>query len=410
MQHFRAELTPKEEFVFNMHRGARDESHPQIDYREKVCVKPWGFEFLAFENAYIAVWIMHIRKGHATSLHCHFKKDTHFIVIDGAAKVTLAGGKELCVSCMSSVFIPRYAFHGAAALSPECVILEIEVYHTDCITWSDKNDLLRLSDPYKRQNTGYEASVEIDTNMDKYDAFYIDGTTHNHAGCIVAHTKISTRNEQPPNYMVLSEGALCDGQKILAPGSMVTIDDVATRGFAELRETRALLISRPNYQEDAKIVYDLEHLILLTQQNFVGKRVILTSGCFDIVHAGHVTSLREAKRLGDFLVVCLSNDSQVKALKGEGRPINDLASRCDLIKAIPYVDYIVLYDEVNIEQEETLDHIMRILDPFSWVKGDEYNEADIRQRHPHLSRIDLLKMKPGQSTTHIISKVMSKQQ
>ena len=135
------------------------------------------------------------------------------------------------------------------------------------------------------------------------------------------------------------------------------------------------------------------------------ERVILSSGCFDIVHIGHLKTLLEAKKLGDKLIICLSNDEQIKKLKGEDRPINNYQDRIDLFKTISYVDYIVLYNEENIEKEESLGKIMKIVDPEYWVKGDDYVKEDVLKKHPYLRNIHLCKNVENKSTTNIIKQI-----
>ena len=135
------------------------------------------------------------------------------------------------------------------------------------------------------------------------------------------------------------------------------------------------------------------------------KKIILSSGCYDIIHVGHLNTLREAKKLGDILMICISSDEQIKKLKGSNRPINNYKDRIDLFKTISYVDYIIIYNEVDIENELTLGNIMKTVNPFYWVKGDDYNELEIIKKHPYLKNIKLIKNIEDKSTTNIINKI-----
>ena len=135
------------------------------------------------------------------------------------------------------------------------------------------------------------------------------------------------------------------------------------------------------------------------------KKIVLTSGCFDILHIGHLHNLKKCKSYGDTLIVCLSNDEQIKQLKGLNRPVNNYQDRINLFKTIPYVDYIILYNENNIDTEETLGDIMKILDPNYWIKGSDYNKADIINKHPYLRNIILIDNLEYKSTTNIIKKI-----
>ena len=165
-------------------------------------------------------------------------------------------------------------------------------------------------------------------------------------------------------------------------------------------------INVPYYKEDKKIIYNLNHLELLIK-DIKEKRNILTSGCFDIIHIGHLEFLKQSKYLGDNLLVCLSNDEQIKKLKGENRPINNYIDRIKLFKTISYVDYIILYDEENIEKEITLNKIMEIIKPLYWVKGSDYKVEEIIKKHPTVN-IKLLENIENISTTQIIKSIIKK--
>jgi D-beta-D-heptose 7-phosphate kinase/D-beta-D-heptose 1-phosphate adenosyltransferase len=123
-----------------------------------------------------------------------------------------------------------------------------------------------------------------------------------------------------------------------------------------------------------------------------GGRIVATGGCFDLLHAGHVGLLREARRLGDCLVVCLNSDSSVRALKGPGRPLVNAGDRARILTALECVDAVVVFGE------PTPVAALERLRPDVWVKGgdyacDELTEAPVVRRHggevvllPYLSR------------------------
>ena len=99
-----------EHAIVNNNQYIKDEIHPYVDYRNKICVKPWGHEFLVFENKNIGIWFLNIMKGHQTSLHCHFKKDTIIIVIKGSAKIMLMDDEVVSLREMSSIFLPMVQY------------------------------------------------------------------------------------------------------------------------------------------------------------------------------------------------------------------------------------------------------------------------------------------------------------
>jgi rfaE bifunctional protein nucleotidyltransferase chain/domain len=101
-----------------------------------------------------------------------------------------------------------------------------------------------------------------------------------------------------------------------------------------------------------------------------GKKIVFTNGCFDIIHVGHVRYLKEAKSLGDILIVALNSDRSVSALKPE-RPINPQEHRAEVLAALEVVDYVTLFDE------ETPYDLIKLLNPDVLVKGGDWKKEDI---------------------------------
>jgi cytidyltransferase-related domain len=102
-----------------------------------------------------------------------------------------------------------------------------------------------------------------------------------------------------------------------------------------------------------------------------GKKIVFTNGCFDILHVGHVDYLSKARRLGDVLVVGLNNDSSVKKIKGEGRPINKELDRAKVLAALSAVDYVTFFGEPTPEK------LIMKLRPDLLVKGGDWKVKDI---------------------------------
>jgi D-beta-D-heptose 7-phosphate kinase/D-beta-D-heptose 1-phosphate adenosyltransferase len=132
-----------------------------------------------------------------------------------------------------------------------------------------------------------------------------------------------------------------------------------------------------------------------------GETLVMTNGCFDILHAGHVHYLNEARKLGDRLIVAVNNDDSVKRLKGEERPINTLEHRMLVLDALACVDWVVAFND-----DTPIDVINKIV-PDKLVKGGDYIVEDIvgydtvTQAGGEVLTIDLT---PGCSTTNIINK------
>jgi rfaE bifunctional protein nucleotidyltransferase chain/domain len=141
---------------------------------------------------------------------------------------------------------------------------------------------------------------------------------------------------------------------------------------------------------------------IIAEANAQGQVVVFTNGCFDILHRGHVHLLREAKALGDLLIVAINSDTSVKAIKGSARPILPESDRSELIAAMEMVDYVVLFEEPDPY------NIIAALRPKVLVKGGDWTAekvigADIVQGGG--GKTVVLPYLKGHSTTEIIEKV-----
>ncbi len=134
-----------------------------------------------------------------------------------------------------------------------------------------------------------------------------------------------------------------------------------------------------------------------------GKRVVFTNGCFDILHAGHVRYLSKAKKLGDVLIVGMNSDSSVKKIKDDGRPIVPQRERAEVLSALEFVDYVVIFNE------STPYNLIKSVQPDVLVKGADWEcheivGADVvKAKGGRVARIKLVK---GRSTTNIIKKIL----
>lgn len=134
-------------------------------YRDRVVIKPWGYEFLVFENNIVAVWLLYIKKGFSTSMHCHPQKKTSLILLSGnAMNITFLHRRYLKGG--DAIIIEKKVFHSTKSLSDDGVfLLEIE-------TPPNKTDLVRLEDRYGRELSGYEGITEMQTqNLKDFNYF-----------------------------------------------------------------------------------------------------------------------------------------------------------------------------------------------------------------------------------------------
>jgi rfaE bifunctional protein nucleotidyltransferase chain/domain len=149
-----------------------------------------------------------------------------------------------------------------------------------------------------------------------------------------------------------------------------------------------------------------ELIVLRTRWAAEGKKVVWTNGCFDLVHAGHIRSLRDAKALGDILIVGINSDRSVRAIKGAGRPVVGESDRADLLAALECVDYVTVFDE---DDPRT---VLARLRPDIHCKGAEYADGarPIPERETVMEyggEIRFLPFHPGFSTTAIIERLQS---
>jgi len=129
---------------------------------------------------------------------------------------------------------------------------------------------------------------------------------------------------------------------------------------------------------------------------------VFTNGCFDILHAGHVQYLEQAKKLGDILVVGLNSDASVRRLKGENRPINKQEDRALVLAALEFVDYIIIFEE------DTPYELIKIVNPDVLVKGGDWKETDIIGADIVQAKggtVLSLPLRPGLSTSKIIEEI-----
>jgi D-beta-D-heptose 7-phosphate kinase/D-beta-D-heptose 1-phosphate adenosyltransferase len=133
-----------------------------------------------------------------------------------------------------------------------------------------------------------------------------------------------------------------------------------------------------------------------------GKTVVLTNGCFDLLHRGHVHILREAKALGDLLIVAINSDRSVRAIKGPSRPVLSESDRTELLAAMEMVDYVALFDEPDPYD------LIAAVRPNVLVKGGDWGSdqivgADIVKRNG--GKVAVIPYLKGFSTTEIIERI-----
>jgi rfaE bifunctional protein nucleotidyltransferase chain/domain len=135
-----------------------------------------------------------------------------------------------------------------------------------------------------------------------------------------------------------------------------------------------------------------------------GRKLVLTNGCFDLLHVGHVRYLRAARALGDSLAVAINSDDSVEALKGPGRPLNSEEDRAEVIAALECVDHVVIFAEVRATE------LLEKVRPAIYVKGGDYTQESLdTEERAALERagaeIRILPFEKGHSTSGLIAKL-----
>ena len=135
-----------------------------------------------------------------------------------------------------------------------------------------------------------------------------------------------------------------------------------------------------------------------------GKRLVVTNGCFDVLHLGHVTYLEAARNLGDLLLIGLSGDDSVQQLKGANRPINNERDRAAVLAALESVSGVCIFSE------KTATRFLSIAKPDIYVKGGDYTLETLNQEERRTvegggGKIIILPFVPGKSTTALLEKI-----
>jgi D-glycero-beta-D-manno-heptose 1-phosphate adenylyltransferase len=149
----------------------------------------------------------------------------------------------------------------------------------------------------------------------------------------------------------------------------------------------------------------MDELVAMREEwRLQGRKIVWTNGCFDLLHAGHVHSLRDAKALGDMLIVGINSDASARHIKGPQRPIMSQEDRAEMLSALKMVDYVVIFDE-----DEPSAALAR-LQPDIHCKGNEY--ADGKRPVPERAIVEsyggticFLPTHPGRSTTQLLERI-----
>lgn len=182
-----------------------------------------------------------------------------------------------------------------------------------------------------------------------------------------------------------------------AAGVVVGKLGTSTVSFSELQNA-----SDGSKRADLGIMNEQQLKNALQQSRSRGEKLVMTNGCFDILHAGHITYLSEAKKYGDRLIVAVNTDDSVRELKGQMRPINSLDQRMAVLSALKYVDWVVPFSE------KTPERLISEILPDVLIKGGDYQPHQIAGSKAVLAAGGQIKISPyqnGLSSSKIIKKI-----
>lgn len=138
-----------------------------------------------------------------------------------------------------------------------------------------------------------------------------------------------------------------------------------------------------------------------------GKRIVVTNGCFDLLHVGHVRYLKAARSLGDILIVGLNGDRSVRELKGDGRPLNNERDRAEVLASLDSVDLVAIFPELRATR------FIELTKPDVYVKGGDYDLASLNSEERAAlekigGKIDIVPFEKGYATSSLISRLQQK--
>ena len=155
---------------------------------------------------------------------------------------------------------------------------------------------------------------------------------------------------------------------------------------------------------EAKIIGGAELTQASDRLRTESKRLVFTDGCFDLLHVSHVRYLQAARELGDALAVGINGDASVRALKGEGRPLNRQGDRAAVIAALESVDYVVVFPEVRATA------LLELIRPAIYAKGGDYTADSLNPEERRVleaigAEICIIPFESGYSTTSLIDRM-----
>jgi len=240
-----------------------------------------------------------------------------------------------------------------------------------------------IVDP-KKHASHYEGAWLVKPNFKEYTELGFDNWRHN----------IITTNAGKDVI------ANIDGKTYTVPVEKVEVNDVTGAGDCFLAGFVYALIQGYEIQKCIELAVrasteSVKHVgTYILSEKDLQKKVVFTNGCFDVLHKGHLTLLKQARSLGDKLIVGLNSDSSVKRLKGKDRPFNNYDTRKEQLLLIPYVDDVIMFEE------DTPYELIKQVKPDLIVKGGDYTVEEIVGHD--LAPVHIVPTVEGHSTSRIL--------
>jgi len=159
---------------------------------------------------------------------------------------------------------------------------------------------------------------------------------------------------------------------------------------------------RSSSNQSAPIADRGELLTLVNEARAAGSPIILTNGCFDVLHVGHIRYLQGAKALGGFVVVGINSDEQVRKLKGNGRPVQPETERAEIVASLRCVDAVTIFDEPTVEE------LIKTIRPDIHAKGTDYTNDSVPEREIVIAcggRVAIVGDPKDHSSTELITEI-----
>jgi len=219
-----------------------------MSYVSNLVKKPWGYEYLAYENDECALWFLYIQKGHKTSMHCHPNKTTGLVLLDGSATVSFLSD-SFDLSPLHKIMIRKGLFHSTCATNKPACVFEVE-------TPVDKLDLVRLRDNYGREGQPYENSTfEIPKES---DCLWIENPNDRAENIYqIANTKLTVKKLENLDFFNLLEDSI---NVMFLQGGILTEYKTRVAGAGDIVSAKVIkeLISVFNAVEKDSIIMVME--------------------------------------------------------------------------------------------------------------------------------------------------------